>query len=57
MIHGGVNGRLEAILPIPVFDSIGQSHLIDTAIDTGFVTFQPSELILAGSGSSWLVAA
>jgi clan AA aspartic protease len=36
MIHGGVNPRLEAILPVPLLDSAGQWHLIDATIDTGY---------------------
>ena len=36
MIRGRVNGRLEAILSIPVFDFAGHSHPIDVIIDTGF---------------------
>jgi clan AA aspartic protease len=47
MIHGVVNLRREATLPLVVGNSNGQQQLIDTVIDTGFDGFLslPSEII------------
>jgi len=36
MIAGTVNRRHEAVITLPVFDSTGQKHEIQTLLDTGF---------------------
>jgi clan AA aspartic protease len=48
MIHGVVNLRREATIPLVVGNSNGQRQFIDTVIDTGFDGFLslPSEIIV-----------
>jgi predicted aspartyl protease len=48
MIHGVVNLRREATLPVVIGNSSGEREVIDTVIDTGFNGFLslPSEIIM-----------
>jgi clan AA aspartic protease len=39
MIRGAVNGRLELIIPLTLFDSAGLDHHVDAIIDTGYTGF------------------
>jgi clan AA aspartic protease len=39
MIRGAVNGRLELIIPLTLFDSAGVNHHVDAIIDTGYTGF------------------
>jgi clan AA aspartic protease len=57
MIHGVVNLRREATLPLVVGNSSGQRQFIDTVIDTGFDGFLslPSEVIVR-LGLSWTIS-
>jgi clan AA aspartic protease len=57
MIHGVVNLRREATLPLVVGNSSGQKQFIDTVIDTGFDGFLslPSEVIVR-LGLSWTIS-
>jgi clan AA aspartic protease len=57
MIHGVVNLRREATLPLVVGNSSGQRQFIDTVIDTGFDGFLslPSEVIVR-LGFSWTIS-
>jgi clan AA aspartic protease len=57
MIHGVVNLRREATLPLVVGNSNGQRQLIDTVIDTGFDGFLslPSEMINR-LGLPWIIS-
>ena len=57
MIHGVVNLRREATLPLVVGNSSGQREVIDTIIDTGFDGFLslPSEIIVR-LGLPWTIS-
>lgn len=57
MIHGVVNLRHEATLPLVITSSTGQREVIDTVIDTGFDGFLslPSEVI-ARLGLPWTIS-
>jgi clan AA aspartic protease len=57
MIHGVVNLRREATIPLVVGNSNGQRQFIDTVIDTGFNGFLslPSEIIVR-LGLSWTIS-
>ena len=57
MIHGVVNLRREATLPLVIGNSNGQRQFIDTVIDTGFDGFLslPSEVIVR-LGLSWTIS-
>jgi clan AA aspartic protease len=57
MIHGVVNLRREATLPLVVGNSSGQREVIDTVIDTGFDGFLslPSEIIIR-LGLPWTIS-
>jgi clan AA aspartic protease len=57
MIHGVVNLRREATIPLVVGNSSGQREVIDTVIDTGFDGFLslPSEIIVR-LGLSWTIS-
>jgi clan AA aspartic protease len=57
MIHGVVNLRREATLPLVVSNSNGQRQSIDTVIDTGFDGFLslPSEIIVR-LGLPWTIS-
>jgi clan AA aspartic protease len=57
MIHGVVNLRREATLPLVVSNSSGQREVIDTIIDTGFDGFLslPSEIIVR-FGLPWTIS-
>src|SRR5262245_49252266 len=52
---GTVNADLEAVLRISIFDAVGQLHVIDAVIDTGFngfLTLPPS--LTSALGLKWL---
>jgi len=57
MIHGVVNLRREATLPLVVGNSTGQREVIDTVIDPGFDGFLslPSEVIVR-LGLPWTIS-
>jgi len=57
MIHGVVNLRREATLPVVIGNSTGQREVIDTVIDTGFDGFLslPSEIIVR-LGLPWTIS-
>jgi clan AA aspartic protease len=57
MIHGVVNLRREATLPLVVSNSSGQRQSIDTVIDIGFDGFLslPSEIIVR-LGLPWTIS-
>lgn len=57
MIHGVVNVRREATLPLVVGNSSGQRQVIDTVIDTGFDGFLslPSAIVLQ-LGLPWTIS-
>jgi clan AA aspartic protease len=57
MIHGVVNLRREATLPLVVGNSSGQREIINTVIDTGFDGFLslPSEIIVR-LGLPWTIS-
>lgn len=57
MIHGIVNSRREATLPLVIGSSNGQKQLVDTVIDTGFDGFLslPSDMI-SRLGLPWTIS-
>jgi clan AA aspartic protease len=57
MIHGVVNLRREATLPLVIGNSDGKREVIDTVIDTGFDGFLslPSEIIIR-LGLPWTIS-
>jgi len=57
MIHGTVNLRREATLPLVIGNSTGQREIINTVIDTGFDGFLslPSEIIVR-LGLPWTIS-
>jgi clan AA aspartic protease len=57
MIHGVVNLRREATLPLVIGNSTGQREVINTVIDTGFDGFLslPSEIIVR-LGLPWTIS-
>jgi predicted aspartyl protease len=54
VISGGVNGRLEAIIPLRLLDVDGAPQEIETILDTGFtgaLTLPPAAI--ANLGLAW----
>jgi len=54
VITGTVNSRLELVIRLPVRDSVGQEHEVETILDTGFtgaLTLPPS--LIANFGLDW----